>query len=99
MKQHFLLVDADKERLRLMTNRLQENFTGCKCTWAEGAAHAVKMLAFLQPEMVLCAIEHWEDPELTSITTIKFIPLVRYKDSTLPPEIFGQVLHADNGSF
>jgi hypothetical protein len=91
MKKHFLLVDRDSERLKIMTSRLHEHFSNCKCTWATDADHAAKILAYLQPDTVLCHKEEEQHPLLKKIIGIRSIPLLLYDGDTMPYEIFGKV--------
>ena len=91
MKKHFLLVDGDKERLKIMSGRLQEQFHNCKCTWASDVEHALKILLYLQPDTIFCYKQEVPQPVLKNVTSIKSIPLLLYDEQTIPYEIFGQV--------
>ena len=91
MKKHFLLVDSDQQRLKLMTERLQEHFHNCKCTWAIDAEHALKILPYLNPDTIFCYKEQLPQPVLKNISVVKSIPLLLYDEQTIPYEIFGEV--------
>jgi hypothetical protein len=91
MKKHFLLVDSEQERIKIMTGRLQEHFNNCTCTWARDVAHAMKMLPYLKPDTIFCHKEQKLHPVLKKVTSIRAIPLLLYDAQTIPYEIFGQV--------
>jgi DNA-binding NtrC family response regulator len=91
MKKNFLLVDDDKERLKNMTARLQENFKNCTCTWANDVEHALKILPYLTPDTIFCYKEQDGQPVLKQKSSARAVPVLLYDDQTIPYEIFGQV--------
>lgn len=78
---HFLLVDEDDTRMKIVTARVKnETAQNAKCTWAQNSAHALEMLEYLQPDMVLL---HQDQPGIIALTQVaesKQIRLLRYVD-------------------
>jgi response regulator of citrate/malate metabolism len=78
---HFLLIDEDDTRMKIVTARVKNETTqNAKCTWAKNSAHALEILQYLQPDMVLL---HQDQPgiiALTQATEAKQIKLLRYID-------------------
>jgi response regulator of citrate/malate metabolism len=78
---HFLLIDEDDTRMKIVTARVKNETTqNAKCTWAKNSAHALEILQYLQPDMVLL---HQDQPgiiALTQATEAKQIKLLRYMD-------------------
>jgi response regulator of citrate/malate metabolism len=78
---HFLLIDEDDARMKIVTARVKnETAEAAKCTWAKNSAHALEILQYLQPDMVLL---HQDQPgviALTQATEARQIKLLRYID-------------------
>lgn len=78
---HFLLIDEDDTRMKIVTARVKNEMNeNAKCTWATNAAHALEILQYLTPDMVLL---HQDQPgiiALTQATESKQIKLLRYID-------------------
>lgn len=53
MKKQILLIDDDKDEMSLLCDALYQHGIVHSCTWASGVAHALKMLEFLKPHMIL----------------------------------------------
>lgn len=78
---HFLLIDEDSTRMKIVTARVKnETNEDAKCTWAQSSAHALEMLQYLKPDMVLL---HQDQPGIIALTQAaeaKQIRLLRYID-------------------
>ena len=78
---HFLLIDEDDTRMKIVTARVKNEMTPqAKCTWAKSSAHALEILQYLQPDMVLL---HQDQPGIIALTQVaeaKQIKLLRYMD-------------------
>jgi CheY-like chemotaxis protein len=52
MKQHLLLVDDDRDELRILSYALQDAGIDCKCTWATCPLQALDILQYLSPDFI-----------------------------------------------
>ncbi|SJZ45360.1 response regulator [Sediminibacterium ginsengisoli] len=52
MKKHVLLIDDDKDEMIILSAALQDTGLSYKCTWAQGVDHALKMLAYMKPDLI-----------------------------------------------
>lgn len=80
MKQHIMLVDEDQERLKTVTGRVNEVGV-CKCTWAKNAEHALQMLQYLDPDIIVYHVEDGVRDALLQAVTEKGIRLMSYTDA------------------
>ena len=56
MKQHILIIDDDRDELIIYLEALEKLAFNIKCTYAEGAEHALQMLEHLVPDFIFLDI-------------------------------------------
>lgn len=52
MKKHILLIDDDKDELRLFVHALDDLNIRYKCTWAQSGEQALQQLRYLAPDII-----------------------------------------------
>jgi CheY-like chemotaxis protein len=73
VKKHILLIDDDKDELDILTVALEKFPHPVKCTWAQGAEHALSMLQYLEPDCILIDINMPKIDGLQCLQQIKAI--------------------------
>jgi CheY-like chemotaxis protein len=53
MKRHILLIDDDKDEMLILSEAMLGAGIGCKCTWAQSVDHALSILTYIRPDIVL----------------------------------------------
>lgn len=78
---HFLLIDEDDTRLKIVTARVKNETTAdATCTVAKTPAHALELLSDIRPDMILL---HQDQPGIIALTQWsegKDVRLLRYSD-------------------
>src|SRR5687768_800589 len=72
MKKHLLLIDPNKEELKVFMSALEDLDTVCKCTYTDSCMHAEQMLEFLTPDAVFVGIE----PKITE--SLEFVKHLKH---------------------
>jgi CheY-like chemotaxis protein len=57
MRKHIMLIDEDKENLRLFMTAIEGSELDCKCTYATDCKHASQMLEYLSPDSIFVQLE------------------------------------------
>jgi DNA-binding NtrC family response regulator len=73
MRKHILLIDDDKDELEILMVALEQCPVPVKCTWAQGADHALAMLEYLEPDCILIDINMPKTDGLQCLQQIKAI--------------------------
>lgn len=78
---HFLLIDEDDTRLKIVTARVKnETVNNSICTFAKTASGALEMLQYVNPDVILL---HCDQPGIIALTQLaesKDMRLLRYTD-------------------
>jgi DNA-binding response OmpR family regulator len=84
MKKHILLIDDDSDELVIFCEAMKDTGIENKITWAESVDHALKMLMYIQPDIIFIDYNMPGDDGLTGImqirelTTCDQVPVILY---------------------
>ncbi|HEX6191379.1 MAG TPA: response regulator [Chitinophagaceae bacterium] len=70
MKKHIFLVDNDNATIKMFSAALSELGTTYKCTCAENASHAVSILQYITPDVI---ISNNRNPEINGLQLLEEI--------------------------
>ena len=87
MKKHVLLIDDDKDEMIILSEALQDTDLSYKCTWAQGVDHALKMLAYMKPDLIFIDLNMPLRDGIDGISSIRQkehlheVPIILYSNS------------------
>lgn len=98
MRNHILLIDDDQEEVLFLCDAIQRSGVDHVCTWAKGLTHALKILDFLVPDVIIIDHNMPDGEGMESIRRIRAmkqlqpIPVILYSDGV--SEVRDQALSA-----